>query len=273
MKKRETLSSNTLFNFTTQAKYFYKKIEYGFAPRFCLEDLSTFYGTNSSKAFPMVCFCDIPISQLKDHIWRYGKFGIGLTKEWGVTKMLHPVLYYPNPSSRIINLLNSLKQQIKNMEKEFVRLTSLLNTAQQENNETGNVDNHSVAVQKAKLDYAHLVRYLKLYATQEDREGLKFYDEKEWRYLPVTGFDEEFFMNEETFNNAEKREEGNRRMYPHKIDFSADDVKFLIVPNEKKAEHLIKHLKILEGKERFTHEQVIKLTRKVLTVDEIENDF
>jgi Putative abortive phage resistance protein AbiGi, antitoxin len=253
MKKRETLSSNTLFNFTTKPRFFYDKLRHGFAPRFCLEDLSVFYGANKSKAFPMVCFCDIPVSQLKDHIWNYGKYGIGLTKEWGIKNKLHPVLYYPPEFSQIIEYFKSLKKTIHQLE-------------------TLGEDGKRLS-ENAKIDYAHLVRYLKLYAGKENKQDIRFYDEKEWRYLPMAENGDKFFLDREIFDNQLKREEENRKIFTRKIDFKADDIKFLVVPNEKEAEKLISQLYQLGNEKRFTSGAITHLTRRIITVEEIENDF
>lgn len=34
-------------------------------------------------AIPMVSFSDLRLSELKENIGTYGKYGIGMTKEWG----------------------------------------------------------------------------------------------------------------------------------------------------------------------------------------------
>ena len=45
----------------------------------------------------MVCFCDIPLSQIRGHKDTYGSFAIGLSKEWASSNRINPVLYvYPN---------------------------------------------------------------------------------------------------------------------------------------------------------------------------------
>ncbi|MBK9465826.1 MAG: hypothetical protein IPN56_13800 [Chitinophagaceae bacterium] len=41
----------------------------------------------------MVSFSDLRLSELKDNIGTYGKFGIGMTKEWAINKGLNPVMY------------------------------------------------------------------------------------------------------------------------------------------------------------------------------------
>src|ERR1700761_6509631 len=112
--KRERLSSNTLFNFSSKSEYFYKKLQDGFAPRFVLEDYSLILDPSEDfkKAFPMVCFCDIPLSQLKDHYKEYGQYGIGLTKEWGIRNKLSPILYLPSNESDFLKQLNGVVEKL-----------------------------------------------------------------------------------------------------------------------------------------------------------------
>ena len=67
----------------------------GFWPRYCLED-ARWYTTASAEyylAYPIVCFCDIPLSRVDEHVTFYGNYGIGVTKRWAESNGLAPVLY------------------------------------------------------------------------------------------------------------------------------------------------------------------------------------
>ena len=81
--KATNLSSNVLFHFTNKMDNIISILEKGFVPHFCPEHLSP----NEPKLFPeivmpMVCFCDIPLALIREHLNHYGSFGIGLKKEW-----------------------------------------------------------------------------------------------------------------------------------------------------------------------------------------------
>eukprot|EP01034_Spumella_vulgaris_P011525 gene11525-14663_t len=68
----------------------------GFWPRYSLEDFRwQVSGPNSHEfaAFPMVCFCDIPLSRIDEHVGFYGSYGLGLSREWGIRAGLNPVQY------------------------------------------------------------------------------------------------------------------------------------------------------------------------------------
>lgn len=64
--------SETLFRFIKEMK-FLKDILRGkaFLPRYCMEDLAWRGplpdGSSSDLAYPMTCFCDIPLSRISDH--------------------------------------------------------------------------------------------------------------------------------------------------------------------------------------------------------------
>ena len=82
------ISLNTLFHFTDKIENVIGILKEGFRPHFCLEDLNDFVSRDErieylEWAIPMVCFCDIPLSQSTNHREHYGNYGIGLSKEWG----------------------------------------------------------------------------------------------------------------------------------------------------------------------------------------------
>jgi Putative abortive phage resistance protein AbiGi, antitoxin len=52
----------------------------------------------------IVCFCDLPLSNLSEHLNFYGNYGIGLTKEWGIGKGINPVIYLSQASELNIQL-------------------------------------------------------------------------------------------------------------------------------------------------------------------------
>ena len=88
-----TISSNTLFHFTSGIHRIISILKHGFfKPNLSLEDLS-FLEIEEKVAIPMVSFCDIPLSQTKAHMRVYGYYGIGLSKLWGKMNGVSPVLY------------------------------------------------------------------------------------------------------------------------------------------------------------------------------------
>lgn len=86
-------SSSSLFHFTDTAEKLFSILRYEFKPTYCLERIVFSEDIVEEVAFPMVCFCDIPLSQVKNHIETYGYYGIGMSKEWAERNKLNPILY------------------------------------------------------------------------------------------------------------------------------------------------------------------------------------
>lgn len=79
---RVPLSANTLIHFTRSKENLKKILEENFRIYNCRE--SVILGGKPSEFYvPMVSFCDLPLSEVKDHISKYGNYGIGMTKAWG----------------------------------------------------------------------------------------------------------------------------------------------------------------------------------------------
>jgi hypothetical protein len=57
--------------------------------------------------YPMISFCDLPLSLAKDQFSKYGNYAIGLSKEWGVANKLNPVIYIEQNSGIAHDLKNT----------------------------------------------------------------------------------------------------------------------------------------------------------------------
>lgn len=87
------ISANTLFHFTRDFDTLLKVLRSRFYPRACYEQAVIPDILNFRIAIPMVCFCDIPLSQISEHVEKYGRYAIGIKKNWAIEQGVTPVLY------------------------------------------------------------------------------------------------------------------------------------------------------------------------------------
>ena len=87
---KENLSSSVLFTFTPKMEYMLDMIIKGIVPRYSYERLP---GSKKNYIVPMKFFCDIPLGKVKNHMQRYGYYGIGLKKSFLQEHGATPVIY------------------------------------------------------------------------------------------------------------------------------------------------------------------------------------
>ncbi len=154
--------SHTLFHFTKSRETLKLILKNGFWPKYCLEDVSWLgYDKYNYVAYPMVCFCDIPLSRLSEHVNFYGEFGIGLTKQWAESNGLNPVFYVAganNISTSFIQL-NEHSNKLEGEERKAMKITNRYLLAHSK------PANGTVVVDGKPVDK-------------------EFYQESEWRYVP-----------------------------------------------------------------------------------------
>ena len=143
-------------------------------------------------AYPMVCFCDIPLSKLKRHIGTYGNYGIGLTKNWGFKKNLSPVIYTKQKARTASNYEKLIKWYRQNFEEE---------------------SNDQKAKEFSQL-FSDFLMFTKPYSGKMYKNGknkiTRFYDEREWRWIPkVTNKEVWTHLNKEQFLDDSFRENAN----------------------------------------------------------------
>jgi hypothetical protein len=262
MGNEYTLSANTLFHFTNSSDNLLGILKNEFYPRYCLENfalvLPTIEGYDGKElieiAIPIVSFCDIPLSQIRNHVRYYGCYAIGLTKEWGIKNNICPVLYTYN-NSEISNLLKTLLIRAINGAKGSKKIN------------TGD----------KFTDWVKLVRYVKQYEGYLWRGGkyleekTKFYDEREWRFCPDIVFSD-MIIGKENYLTADKIINANKELEKFKLSFEPKDIKYIIV--DKDAEVLDMANKVIQIKQRkYTHADLQLLTTRIISREHIFEDF
>jgi hypothetical protein len=67
-------------------------------PRTARLDFSQLISTDKIIDYEVVCFCDIPSSDLAIHVRKYSRFGLGFKKEFPINKGACPLFYVANDS-------------------------------------------------------------------------------------------------------------------------------------------------------------------------------
>jgi hypothetical protein len=254
------ISASTLFHFTGTFANLQGILESNFHPRFVYEKLSDVFATADKtfvdNAVPMVCFCDIPLSQIHEHIEDYGSYGIGLSKAWATRMKLNPILYL-TPDSSISDylkaLLSATGHSIKTMGAgDFDTVLSLYELMSHTKPYKGNLIKHG-RVWKEKV----------------------FYNEKEWRYVPrlMELKDVDYRLSYKDYLDEEKRAAANARLAERApLYFEPNDIRFIVVPDESEILPLLNEIEKSKGG-KYNYNDVRMLSTKILTVDKIKEDF
>jgi len=231
----ETTTSKSLFTFTSELKYLIEMIENGITPRYVFETMP--YG-KKSYIIPMKCFCDIPLSKAKKHMDWFGKFGLGINKNY-LAKMGVTTVLYIHEKSRI-NLFKNLKSNA-----EINKLIPLLKRY------------HGKDV---KINQDGII----------NRKIRHFYEEREWRYIPPNICFE--------IINVSKIEEGINIVRKKNIDFPYNKnsinldynfIEYIIIRDKNDIPELRNHLRKL-----FQIDELFEaILMKIIISEQIFKDF
>lgn len=287
------LSSKNLFHFTNE-EFLKKILERGFYAMYCREEIfnTVFAKKQQSHYIPMVSFCNIPLTMIKDHCKLYGSYGIGLTNKWGRRNKINPVLYsYRN--STLMEIYNKSQKGYTVLLKE---LEIILKPAIKD------------PIQRRKLildkigkplreNLVESLLFLKpLRGKNKHGETTFFYDEKEWRYIPMFNkrmhrmynlmiAHDKLTKGEVDFRyknrikikipikgviqlNKKILSETIQFIESYKLSFEPDDIKFIILKRDNEIPNMINHLGLI-----FKKEEVKILTTKIITLQQLNEDF
>ena len=246
------VSSNTLFHFTDNVENLENILTNKFKPRFCLEPfLKTIFPPKTPESFemaiPMVCFCDIPLSKVKNHLKDYGPCGIGLTKQWGKKNGINPMLYLTSKAT--------LKSKLKTIFDNAVKRNEMF------------------------FEMNELISMIKPYRGPFKRKNVTkqktFYNEREWRYIPpLDPFSDNIYrLSKSHFENKQKLADANKKIARTiTLDFDIRDIQYLIV---NRGQDILPLIKKIEKIFKKTHhdDDINILKSKIITTTRIRNDF
>jgi len=260
------LSPDSLFHFTPSLRNLLGILDNTFYPRYCWEpfELTDNDKQPSAKdAFPMVCFCDITLFQLMKHIETYGKYGLGMTKEWGIRKGLNPVIYFNKNSSmanRLSVVINGLVRDTSPTAQAFREITLYIKPYE------------GILHARDWDEIADRARYV------IDPINVRFYDEHEWRYVPdrnvMSRNKIESSVPEAIYRQPGNLADANKKLETDetRLSFDADDIKYIIIEEERQINEMIRKLRRIKGS-RYDRDTVDRLASRIITVKQIESDF
>ncbi len=238
---KNSARSGSLFHYTREFDFLKSILKNGFYPRYCLEHTSLFFQSPTKSAFPMVCFCDIPLSRSSRHTGDFGEYGIGVKKEWAIRNKANPVIYLSQEST----ILNDFRVLIGQDEDSF---------------------------EVAHASYGLLGHTKPLSVSGTGGELEEFHQECEWRYVPEIRRDHiNSFLKEEAFNDEKLIEENQALLAQHySVAIQATEITSIIVKTDSEIEEAIDFLK---GLENFTKSEIDLLLTRISSFESINRDY
>lgn len=225
-----------LFHFTDKLEYLQNILENKFLPRYCpeygpYEEVTEGNPEPPHYARPMVCFCDLPFSLIKNHLKLYGHYGIGLKKEWGMMCRKSPVLYTYKKASTLETLRG-------------------LNSRLQIEGGPAQGDPHSLTLMRWFMSFVKPYEG-PCWRREKYRGKVRFYDEREWRFAPLFMWD----ITEESdvpiqvkYKPGMDLEDYNSRIAHHfHLPFTTAHIEYIILDEESEKSDMVK--KVREFKE------------------------
>jgi len=246
--------ANSLFHFTKEMKTIVEIIRgKKFLASYNIEDIKDFHPEKRFVAIPMICFCDIPLKLIDDHTNSFGKFGIGLNKDWGIKNLINPLLYRIDQEG---SMLEKALKVLFSENSEMIKQLEAINTI-----ELDQFQKSTLFLADNSIDQAiRISAFTKPYSNG----NRKYYNEREWRFVPENA---QFIFPED--NGQAVREILNQDYSRASLSFDLNEIEHVIVSETAEIDSFIALIKDTP----LTEDEKYKLIQKVNSLDKIKKDF
>jgi hypothetical protein len=253
--------ASSLFHFTKEIDTIIKIIEgKSLRPSLNLESVQNFFPGRKYIATPMVCFCDIPLKFISDnHTERYGTYGLGFKKDWGIQNKVSPILYSLE-NSDFSNSFSSSSLEINKISKKLETLNSL---SGQGSSELQDIQ-YILSTLNGQLE--NMAGFIKPYKGSFENEARNNYLDREWRWVPEDKKKEFHEFGDEEFRKK-LNQEYHSKFTP--LEFDIADLNYLIVKQSEDIGELIRKIIGLD----LSEEEKFILSQKIIDINSINSDM
>lgn len=101
---------------------------------------------------------------------------------------------------------------------------------------------------------------------------VRFYDEREWRYVPALETDE-LFLEKDNYLDDKRRDEANKRIAAdYRLRFSPEDIRYIIVGSDEEILPMVDAVLHIKGR-NYTYDDLRLLTTRIISATQIKEDF
>lgn len=255
MKKLETL-----FHSTAKLSFLKAIIQHGFNPSYSREKIG-----DRDVLIAMVSFSNIPLIEARTQV-DYGKYSIGLKREWGMYNNLHPVTYTYKESEQEMMLTKliedfALFQAMPDLVGVRANFSVLFEGYKQSFTQlyesalkTGNADTIQKYFADIFVPITDLQLFFKHYIDKNKRGKTVYcFNDREWRFIP--NIESKMFFASSLSGDKEYSEYKQilNSPKPHikdvKLDFSLGDIEFIMVKKNSEIKGIVQTLQKRFGKD------------------------
>lgn len=218
----------------------------GFKFGYCEE----FLPRNRFVAFPMLCFCDIPIELSKEHRGEYGEFGIGVSKKYMVEHFkdwFGPVNYViSNSAIEAAFTVRDLIEEKKQHANDIIENRGIKNGKYVSLNGEDGMD-YITDINDSIAYHMKAIASIALMKPYSSDEGVINYDECEWRmFIPENGKYREtkekckWFWDKDEFKGTKEEKgdilpNGNKKLFfnAFQLNLPFEAIEKIVVPDDE----------------------------------------